>query len=256
MYSLASYLARRVQELRSEGHRRGARSCCTTAGVAAACSKSCSSSCCCSTWDTTRPVRILECGAGTGLLAAHLLPLLQKLLQADQPQDTSATYLPQQHKRRQKQQQTPERQGEHRSSEEGSAGLDGQESGVGAAAYTPCITHDDETVAAERGDAPMFAYIASEPRQELQWCPLGLVPTRTGCRSAMLQQCPQLVICCWMPFNVDWTQDARSSCCACCRAILHGGGKGNTSQQQRGCACHVQEYILIGHAEGGLVGRP
>ncbi|CDJ30912.1 LOW QUALITY PROTEIN: uncharacterized protein EMH_0062340 [Eimeria mitis] len=101
-----------------------------------------------------------------------------------------------------------------------------------------------------------FSYVASEPRRELQWCPAALAATREGCRSAMERYFPQLVICCWMPFNVDWTEKARSSCCACCRCMHRESSPSAGLRQSHHSHCQVHEYILIGHAEGGLVGRP
>ncbi|XP_026189625.1 uncharacterized protein LOC34617969 [Cyclospora cayetanensis] len=262
---LASYLAGRVQSLRSEMIGRAGTSCCRASEIA----KTCTDNSCCSNWDPTGPIRILECGAGTGALAAHLMPRIQQLLHQGRSQTTSTTLVQQQQQRQQGQScalhsRLQQREKQHRRNigEKHDANADVGSSGpfvennrlLTSAVHLQCTMVNESAASREAPSNSQFTYIASEPRQELQWCPQHLAPTAVGCRLAMQQHCPQMVICCWMPFNVDWTAPARSNCCACCRSILELGGA--MPQQHHSCPCQVQEYILIGHPEGGLVGRP
>lgn len=258
MTSLATYVACRIRAIGREQRQGGG--CCFSLSGATPCSKF-SAIKCCSRQGPTQPVRILECGAGTGLLAAHLLPLVHKLLQPTaQSCDSDTSSEQQQHKTQQHRLGEEEhgcgQQGEQRGPVS-SCGVIPNESLQGACAQTctqNCFGEDEVTLTQTKA-TPIFTYVASEPRQELQWCLRGIEATRVGCRAAMKQHCPQLVICCWMPFNVDWTEAIRGSCCAHCKDTLDKGAT-LSALQHRDCACQVQEYILVGHAEGGLVGRP
>ncbi|KAL8453463.1 hypothetical protein Emag_001836 [Eimeria magna] len=252
IYSLASYVACRVRCIWSSQRRRT--DSCPSKESEAACDHP--GDVCCSKRVSPQPVRMLECGAGTGLLAAHLLPLLRRLLQQNEQTSSSAVSHAQ---HAQEQRKALDKQVEQQRACKNSDvfGASGRKRPLitNHAAFTKSkkSAATDTQVSAVENDEPIFKYIASEPRQTLQWCPREVAATGDGCRSVMRQLCPQLVICCWMPFNVDWTQAARASCCACCK---EAGGDASNGLQLLGCACQVQEYILIGHAEGGLVGRP
>ncbi|CDJ41074.1 hypothetical protein, conserved [Eimeria tenella] len=263
--ALASYLASRVLAISRDSSRTSSKCCSCSAGAAW------KTSSCCSRWNFDRPVTILECGAGTGLLAAHVEPLVQKKLQSIRHRSVCISCYPQQ-----QQQQDAEHTGREQAALPGhlpgsrvNAGAENSSSGKFAVPgdtitarsppsqtqHTAGSTSAAESPVGASCEPSLFTYIASEPRADLQWCPRELGATRAGCRSVMQQHCPQLVICCWMPFNVDWTEIARSSCCACCRRAQAQCCGGDMSQRQS-FNCQVREYVLIGHAEGGLVGRP
>ncbi|CDI76933.1 hypothetical protein, conserved [Eimeria praecox] len=250
--ALAAYLASRVKRIRSD-----------TGGTASNCSKcQCSkarapaagesSSSCCNHWDSNRPITILECGAGTGIMAAHLLPLLHQHLQPVQQQPGPLQ------QQQQLQQEAPDTEQTGRAKslfneqdyKAARSKMHDDCNSLGA----PILSAGSNSPKTGKPALPVFAYVASEPRTELQWCPTALAASRDGCRLAMERHCPQLVICCWMPFNVDWTEKARASCCGCCRCMRRQSCA--TELQHHHSRCQVQEYILIGHAEGGLVGRP
>lgn len=251
--ALASYLATRVESIRRKAIGTASNCRCSADDSPEDCSS------CCSRWDANRPITLLECGAGTGILAAHLLPLLQQQLQPLQQQlrplhhrDTSTTLVP-----KQQQQQQEARSVE--SAVQAPTHVNIHDCGAvhsKAHSGSSSLLADRNSPRPDATDVSVFSYVASEPRTELQWCSTSLAATREGCRSAMERHSPQLVICCWMPFNVDWTAKARANCCACCR-YMHRENSGRTELQQHSHShCQVQEYILIGHAEGGLVGRP
>ncbi|KAL8433567.1 hypothetical protein ACSSS7_003786 [Eimeria intestinalis] len=252
IHSLALYLACRVRRLWS--NQRRCTECCPSARSEAACGHPGDG--CCSKRVLPQPVRMLECGAGTGLLAAHLLPLLRRLLQENKHISGSSLSHAQ---HAVEQQSALDEQVAQQSACQKNDVIDASRQKraliTGDAAVTKYkrSAATDMQVSAPDSVEPTFKYMASEPRRTLQWCAREVGATVDGCRSIMRQFCPQLVICCWMPFNVDWTQAARASCCACCK---EGGGNAGNGLHHLGRACQVQEYILIGHAEGGLVGRP
>ncbi|KAL8270209.1 hypothetical protein Esti_005884 [Eimeria stiedai] len=174
IHSLASYVACRVRYIWSNQRRRT--DCWPSTKSEAACDHPGDG--CCSKRILPDPVRILECGAGTGLLAAHLVPSLRGLLQQDgQTSGSNAGYAEDA-----KEQRSPL----------------------------------DEGVAQQRAFQKDVVSDASRQKRALN-------------------------------------TTARASCCACCK---EAGDNASNALQHLGCACQVQEYILIGHAEGGLVGRP
>ena len=257
--ALASYLASRIKFIRREAGRAAHNHRCNAADAPAARSSSsgCCSRSCCSRWDPNRPITILECGAGTGILAAHLLPLLEEQLQTFQQSESITTLSAKQQQPHQHEEQISEPSGQVQPliGLQATEALPSQAFSDGNSPDIPTQSADDSAQTATSA-APVFSYVASEPRVGLRWCPTALAATREGCRSLMERHCPQLVICCWMPFNVDWTEKARHSGCACCREVHQGSSHFPAMQHHHHSPCQVKEYILIGHAEGGLVGRP
>ncbi|KAL8434525.1 hypothetical protein Efla_000041 [Eimeria flavescens] len=171
VHSLAAYLASRVRRIWNE--QRTGRECCRPERDHPTCHTSHSN--CCSRWTSPQSVRILECGAGTGLFAAHLLPLLHQLLGFDGERWPSRDSHSQQEESQQLSSGHSEGQG-------GPLEIDSQ--GVKwlqsrgefrAGVMSSC----EDRAAADIFDAartdkaiecqtPRFRYVASEPRQQLR----------------------------------------------------------------------------------------
>ncbi|CDJ52369.1 hypothetical protein, conserved [Eimeria brunetti] len=115
------------------------------------------------------PITILECGAGTGLLAAHLLPLLQQQLQQQQELQQCGSSIKLDCEQQQQQQQ------------QGSSSAAPTEDlpplvtvQVCSGAHNNCSSSDSNSsssgpAAAAAAADSLFSYVASEPRSELQW---------------------------------------------------------------------------------------
>ncbi|PHJ18724.1 hypothetical protein CSUI_007442 [Cystoisospora suis] len=237
------------------------------------------------------PVRILEIGSGTGLLAYHLTATMDKLLSAQ--------------------------------SIDGSPPLNSLgSSGIVPPGDRPEFLQPDEREPVDHKHvsrrAPesrrLYTYVACEARKEGLECLYGRT-VRDDFRNILGTIAPHIVICSWMPFNIDWTgffRDFDRARQAIPRRIHgqrreavthtspeplstdgeqrgHGGDDGQSTAQQdfethpltsQSSCAHgharaegdqsrwngreavtpgrrgVEEYILIGHGEYGLVGKP
>ncbi|PFH34821.1 hypothetical protein BESB_068540 [Besnoitia besnoiti] len=258
------------------------------------------------------PLRILEVGAGTGLLARHLTRALDARIAGDSPEGEGTA---------------PPFAGAGAASASAAATFPASHdesalSGSGGEGAEDRGGDSQEQTSLERrgGRNRWYSYVASEARRDLA-C---LYPAVAygDFRDILPAYCPHICICSWMPFNIDWTETFRSfsrarqarSPRAAWQALspLRDEGEGRdpeatertqscrdrsradtrsrpsqstathisahteapsrsprsaraaerragepsvTEQREAGDDTGVSEYILIGHAEFGLVGK-
>ncbi|KFG63364.1 hypothetical protein TGRUB_285260 [Toxoplasma gondii RUB] len=261
------------------------------------------------------PLRVLEIGAGTGLLARHLTTALDSLLLRHPPHESPccpccSASVP----------SSSVSSGFSPSSSSFSCAVERE---MRTAATGGCkhlnLTSDHEPGCGEGRDAEKeyfpgkgkwYSYLASEARRDLRCLYRRVV--FGDFRELLASYMPHICICSWMPFNIDWTgifrnfsrvqevmwvEEERSMC-------LRPPGEATERRTERQESCRrpnsgtqtnsepaavaseqafsslpscrendeeavdtcsgreekkqtgVEDYVLIGHAEFGLVGKP